>query len=377
MATKRDYYEILGVSKKADLKDIKAAYRKLALQYHPDRNPDDKKAEEKFKEAAEAYEVLSDESKRQRYDQFGHAGAEQGGFGHGGGHDMNMDNIFDMFGDIFGNAQQQRKRQKKTAPTPKRGHDLAKEVSITLAEAFTGTSKEITYYHFVSCAECQGKGAKKGTTFNTCTQCHGMGQIIYQQGFFSYSQTCPACNGEGVSIPDPCTKCKGQSRIQQYETFSINIPAGIYQGAELRVAGKGDAGVYQGSAGDLFVKVQVMPDKRFKRVEDDLEAVLKLTYPQLVFGCQVEITSIDGSKETIKVVKGCPVGERIIISGKGFPKIRGKGRGNLVIITQCDIPKKLSAEAEKDLKAYSEIIGTSVEDTSSGGIAGFFKKFLG
>jgi molecular chaperone DnaJ len=376
MATKRDYYEILGVPKNASLKDIKAAYRKLALQYHPDRNPNDKKAEEKFKEAAEAYEVLSDETKRQRYDQFGHAGAEHSGFG-GGAQDINMENIFDMFGDIFGGGQQQQRQQKRTAPTPKRGHDLTKEIAITLTEAFTGSSKEITYYHFVSCDECNAKGTKKGTGYTTCSHCKGMGQITYRQGFFAYSQTCPECNGEGVTIPSPCSKCKGQSRVQQYETFSVNIPAGIYNGAELRVAGKGDAGVYQGSAGDLFVKVQVMPDKRFKRVDDDLEAVLKLTYPQLVLGSQVEITSIDGSKETIKVPKGCPVGERIIIASKGFPKIRGKGRGNLVIITQCDIPKKLSAEALKLLGEYSTVIGTSVEDGSSGGIIGFFKKFLG
>jgi len=375
MATKRDYYEVLGVPKNASLKDIKAAYRKLALQYHPDRNPDDKKAEEKFKEATEAYEVVSDEKKRAQYDQFGHAGAGAGGFGNG--QDMNMDNIFDMFGDIFGGGQQQKQRQKRTAPIPKQGHDLTKDLAITLEEAFTGTTKEITYHHFVTCTECSGKGARKGSSFVSCEHCHGAGQVNYRQGFFTYAQTCPDCNGEGVTIPNPCSVCKGQSRVQKYETFTLTIPQGIYDGAELRVAGKGDAGVYQGPSGDLFIKVKIMPDKRFTRVGDDLEAILKVTYPQLVFGCQIEVNSLDGSKETVKIPKGCPVGERVTMTGKGFHKLRGKGRGNFIIITQCDIPKKLSADAHAKLEEYSAIIGTSIDDASSGGIAGFFKKFLG
>lgn len=375
MAAKRDYYDVLGVSKTAPLKDIKAAYRKLALQYHPDRNPGDKKAEEKFKEATEAYEVLSDEKKRATYDQFGHAGAQQGGFGQGFGADVNMEDIFDMFGDIFGTERKQ-KKQKRTAPQPKQGHDLHKELAITLQEAFTGSTKEITYYHFVSCTDCQGRGAKKGSNFTTCSHCQGIGQVNYHQGFFAYTQSCPACNGQGVTIQDPCQTCKGQSRIQQYETFTLTVPQGIFDGADLRVAGKGDAGIYGGAAGDLFIKIIVMPDKRFSRQKDDLEAVLKLTYPQLVFGSQVEITSIDGSKETVKIPQGCPVGHRITITGKGFQMLRGKGRGNLVITTQCDIPKKISTEAREALEQYAQKIGSSVSDESSGGIAGFFKKWL-
>ena len=378
---KRDYYVVLGVKKDADLKEIKAAYRKLALQYHPDRNPDNKEAEEKFKEATQAYEVLSDETKRRQYDQFGHAGAEGAGFGgFGHGQDVNMDNIFDIFGDIFGGGAAgsgHGKRRKRTEPTPRKGHDLTKDLAISLKEAFTGTSKEITYYHFVSCTDCNAKGTKKGTSYKECAHCKGAGQVSYRQGFFSFNQACPECHGEGVLIESPCATCKGQSRIQKYETFTLNIPQGIYDDAELRVAGKGDAGVYGGQAGDLFVKIQVMPDKQFKRVQDDLEAILTLTYPQLVFGSQVEISSIDGSKETIKVPKGCPIGERIVIKEKGFTKLRGKGRGNLIIITQCDIPKTLSADAQKTLTSYSEQIGASVSDTKSGGIAGFFKKFLG
>ncbi len=322
---KRDYYEILGVSKSATIKDIKAAYRTLALKYHPDRNPGDKAAEEKFKEAAEAYEILSNEEKRQQYDQFGHAGAHNGAGGFG--HEMNMENIFDMFGDIFGAGQGRssgQRRQPRTTPVPKRGHDLAQEIAITLAEAFTGSNKEVTYYHYVTCKDCTGKGTQKGTSYATCSHCKGAGEVQYRHGFFAYSQPCAECNGEGVTIPSPCSTCKGRSRVQQYDTITLKLPAGVYDGAELRVAGKGDAGVYGGTSGDLFVTVRVMPDKHFARVEDNLEVKLLLTYPQLVFGAQVEIKSIDGSSETIRVPAGCPVGERITIANKGFPKIRGK-----------------------------------------------------
>lgn len=370
---KRDFYEVLGVAKTASADEIKAAYRKLALKYHPDRNPNNKEAEDKFKEAAEAYEVLSDAEKRKRYDQFGHAGPETSGFGgHPGG--MNMDDIFDIFGDIFGGGQQQKKR-KKSGPTPRRGHDLAKEVAISFEESFLGTTKEITYYHFSSCETCKGKGTKAGTSVTTCAQCHGTGQIQFQHGFFAYTQTCNACSGEGYTIPSPCPTCKGQSRIQKYDTVSLNIPAGIYDGAEIRASGKGDAGIFGGEAGDLWFKIKVMPHKYFKRTNDDLETTIILTYPQLVLGCQMEIESIDGSKETIKIPQGCAVGERVTINGKGFPKPRSKARGNLVITTKCDIPKKLNAQATEALQKYSDIIGTKTE-SSAGGIAGFFKKFL-
>ncbi len=375
MANKRDYYEILGVAKTATPEEIKAAYRKLALQFHPDRNPGNKEAEEKFKEAAQAYEVLSNTEKRQQYDQFGHAGPEMG-FGQGQG--MNMDDIFqnfeDIFGDIFGAGQ--KRKAKKAGPTPKRGHDLNKELTLTLEESFLGTTKEVTLYRFVTCTTCKGKGIAEGGTIQQCPECHGNGQLNYRHGIFMYSQACPRCHGEGYVISNPCPTCKGQSRIQQYDTFSVTIPKGVYDSAELRIAGKGDAGVYGGSSGDLFLRIRVVPNKKFARIGDDLESSALLTYPQLVLGSQIEIETIDGTKETLKVPKGCPVGERLIIPGKGFHKIRGKGRGNLIIITKCDIPKKLSAQAEETLIKFSEEIGTKT-DTSEGSIKSFFKKFLG
>lgn len=376
---KQDYYEILGVSKDATQDQIKAAYRKLAIKYHPDKNPDNKEAEEKFKQISEAYQVLSDAQKRKQYDQFGHSGAEGGfgGFGGGAG-GMNMDDIFrnfeDIFGDIFGGGG--RRQTKKSGPSPKRGHDLFKDISITLKEAFLGTTKKIQVYRFVNCDECDSKGTKKANGFQACPQCKGSGQVGYQQGLFMYSQACPSCHGQGFVISDPCPKCKGQSRVQQYDTFSVNIPKGVYNGLELRLSGKGDAGIYGGPTGELYIKISIIPDKQFKRVEDNLESHITLTYPQLVFGCQVEVENIDGTKENLNVPKGTIVGERLILKGKGFPKIRGRGRGNWIIITQCDIPKKLDKNAEEKLREYSELIGTKTNGSESS-ISSFFKKFLG
>lgn len=377
----KDYYEILGVAKSATADEIKAAYRKLALKHHPDRNPDNKAAEEKFKEATQAYEVLSDKDKRQNYDQMGHAGYENmGSHGGGGGHGgMNMDDIFEQFGDIFGDmfsGGQRRSSRKKSGPEPKRGHDLFKEVVITLKDAFLGLKEEISYYRFFPCEICDGKGMEKGTSIQACAECKGQGKMQFRQGFFVYEQTCNSCGGMGYKIASPCTSCKGQSRKQLYDKFSVNIPRGIYDGAELRITGKGDAGVYGGPSGDLFIKIHVKEDKKFQRVDDDLVATVMLTYPQLVLGSQVEIESIDGTKETIKIPKGCPVGERIIVAGKGFPKVRGSVRGNLIVITQCHIPKNISTDAKTKLMEYSEIIGTNTSGNESS-IIGFFKKFLG
>jgi len=379
----RNYYDVLGVSKTASEAEIKKAYRKLALKYHPDRNPDNKESEEKFKEAAQAYEVLSSEKKRGQYDQYGHedyqnSGAGNPGGGAGGFNNMNMDDIFSNFGDIFGEmfGGGGRSRKRKAGPTPARGHDLYKEVTITLKESFLGLKKEFSYYHFAPCGTCDNKGTQPGTSIQTCASCKGAGQVNYQQGFFMYSQPCGKCNGQGYAIKSPCTDCNGRSRIQKFDKFSITIPAGIFDNAELRISGKGDAGVYGGGTGDLFLKVHVTTDNQFKRINNDLVSNVMLTYPQLVLGSQIEIESIDGTKHTIKIPKGCAVGKEIILPGKGFKTLRGNTHGNLVIITQCHVPKKLSPEAKKNLTDYSAIIGTDAQ-SQEGFIASFFKKFLG
>lgn len=376
---KADYYKILGVDKSASTDEIKSAYRKLAMKYHPDRNPDNKAAEDKFKEATEAYEVLGDSEKRTQYDQFGHAGMNGGmGGGYGGHHgNMNMDDIFENFGDIFGSMfGGGAKKNRRKGPQPQAGLSLTKEIEITLQEAFLGTKKEIAYHHYFSCDTCSGSGCRPGTSAQSCTPCHGSGEMHFKQGFFMYAQACSSCSGKGFVISTPCTGCNGQSRVQKYDKFTVNIPKGIFNGAELRVSEKADAGLFGGPAGDLFLRIQVKEDKTFTRDGDDLICNVMLTYAQLTLGCQVDIEHIDGTKHAIKIPKGCPVGEKIVITGEGFHKLRGKTRGNLVIITQCFIPTKLSPEAKKKLQEYSDIVGTQASN-NDGFITSFFKKFLG
>jgi molecular chaperone DnaJ len=375
---KRDYYEILGVSKSAPQDEIKKSYRKLAVKYHPDKNPDNKAAEEKFKEAAEAYEVLSNDDKRKKYDQFGHSGLHGGSDYH---NFSNMGDIFSSFGDIFEDLFDlggggRKKRGRKGSPTPQRGHDLSINVSISLKESYVGCKKDIKIYHYVACDDCSGSGCKAGTSPTVCKQCGGSGAIQYQQGFFAYSQTCSSCHGQGFSISSPCLSCRGQSRVQKHERLNISIPAGIYNGAELRITGKGDAGIFGGSCGDLYIAVSIAADKDFHRRDDNLVTHITLTYPQLVIGCQIDITNIDSVTLAIKIPKGCPVGKEIILPGKGFAFLKGHGRGNLVVVAQCDIPTKLDDETKQSLMDYAEKLGTH-SAKNSGGITGFFKKFLG
>lgn len=382
--SKKNHYDTLGVNKTADLAEIKKAYRKMAMKYHPDRNPGNKEAEEMFKKIASAYEVLSDEKKRAQYDTHGHENYENMQSG-GGAQHGNMDDIFRNFGDMFGGADfgdffnqgSSQNRRKKNGPTPQRGHDLSQDMTITLKEAYLGAKKEVSYYHAFPCAECNHQGVKNKADMVTCSQCKGAGQVRYQQGFFAVSQECQPCKGQGFVIKNPCAACKGQSRKQELERFSVNIPQGIFDGAELRISQKGDAGIYGGPTGDLFLKIKIIPDKKFTRVENDLICNLILTYPQLVLGCQVEIENIDETKIAIKVPKGCPVDEKIIVAGKGFMKLKGFGTGNLIVITQCHIPKKLTADQKETLNSFAEKLGTDVTDRQDGFISSIFKKFLG
>lgn len=378
MSNKKDFYKVLGVDKSASAADIKKAYHKLAMQYHPDRNPDNKEAEAKFKEAASAYEVLSDTEKRQKYDQYGHAAYEnmqQGGGGHHGGMDFDLNDIFNS---MFNGGGRSSQRNKPSGPTPQRGQDLAKNLSITLKEAYLGVKKDITFSHYFVCSTCSGQGSKDKAGITTCQKCHGYGQVQVQQGFFAFAQPCRDCQGQGFKIKTPCSDCQGQSRRKEKEMVTVSIPKGIFQDAEVRVTGKGDAGVYGGPAGDLYLRINIEADKGFQRDGDDLVCSVMLTYPQLVFGCQINIELIDGTQESIKIPKGCPVGERIVIAGKGFAKLKNRsaGSGNLIVITQCQIPKKLSESSKDLLKNYSESIGTETK-SEDGFISSFFKKFLG
>lgn len=309
--------------------------------------------------------------------------------GAGGAGGMNMDDIFSAFGDIFGGGGfgdlgdifggMGGRRARKKGPEPHRGRDYPKTITITLQEAFLGKKEELGYSRFVECTTCSSKGTAPGTSTQDCRKCHGSGQMSYQQGPFIQTYACDGCNGQGFTIPNPCKECRGQTRIQKYDKFSVKIPAGVRTGSRIKVAGKGDAGIFGGPTGMLYLEIRVRQDSKFERIEDDLVCNVMLTYPQLVLGSQVEIESIDGTKELIKIPKGCAVGESIIVPGKGFVRAPGKperGRGNLVVVTQCHVPKKITAEAKKALTAYSDIIGTEAKD-SEGTIMGFFKKFLG
>ncbi len=375
--TKKDYYEILGVSKGASKDEIKKSYRKIALKYHPDKNPDNKEAENKFKEASEAYEVLSNEQKRTKYDQFGHSGMQGGSDFH---EYADFGDIFSNFGDIFSDlfgAGQARQTRSKSGITPQRGHDLSFNVEISLKESYLGVKKGIYISHYVSCTTCNNSGCTAGTKPERCISCHGTGAVNYRQGFFSFSQPCNKCGGQGFIIKTPCPKCKGQSRTRTRETITVNIPAGVYNNAELRVKSKGDAGVYGGSSGDLYINLSVKPNKIFWRKNNNLVTNLNLTYPQLVLGCQVDIENIDSQTHTIKIHKGCQIDEDVVLPGKGFAIPGSLARGNLIVITKCHIPKKLPSKAKELLLEYADKIGNNVESNSESGISGFFKKFLG
>ena len=377
--SKKDFYSILGVSKDASTEDIKRAYRKAAMQHHPDRNPNNKEAEAKFKEAAEAYETLSDNDKRSKYDQYGHdqyQNAQQNG-GHTN-QNMDFEDLFSHFGDLFGGAfgSAHKNQTRRSGPTPQQGHSLGKNITISLKESYLGVETTISYYHAIVCSGCSGQGVKNKSDISTCKSCRGSGQKVYSQGFFQQVVHCSACQGEGFAIKNPCSDCKGQSRKQEYENFAIKIPKGIANGEKITFRNKGDAGVYGGPAGDLLLQVTVAQDKHFSREGDNLISSALLTYPQLVFGCQIEIKNIDDTTITVKIPKGSPVGERIIVPGKGFANPRTKNIGNLVIITQCHIPTKLSESAKKQLQDYSEHVGTNVSQ-QEGFISSLFKKFLG
>lgn len=383
--SKKDYYSLLGLERTAQPDEIKKTYRKLALKYHPDKNPGNKAAEEKFKEISEAYEVLSDKDKRASYDRFGHsAGAGNAGFG--GQQHANMDEIFGNFGDIFdsffgGSNPFGKGKKKKTGPTPKAGHDLSMNVVISLKEAFVGIKKEVGIYRYACCKGCDGVGAAPGTNVSVCASCNGSGQKANQQGFLSYSYPCSSCSGQGFIIASPCLQCSGQTRKQNHERIEINIPKGIYEGAQLRVSEKGDAGTFGGPAGDLYLNINVSPDKNFVRRGVDIVAELALSYPQLVLGCKINFEHIDGSKIEVSVPKGCPVGKEIQIAGRGFAVLGKNKTGDLFVKISCKIPTTLSESAKQALQVLAKEFGlkeaADAENSEQKGIPGFFKKFMG
>ncbi|MDE5638467.1 MAG: molecular chaperone DnaJ [Odoribacter sp.] len=357
MAEKRDYYEVLGVSRNADASEIKKAYRKLAIQYHPDKNPGNKEAEEKFKEAAEAYDVLGNEEKRRRYDQFGHAGLGGGAGGFGGG-GMSMDDIFSQFGDIFGSFTGFGGfGGGRHARHVNRGTNLRVKVKLTLEEIATGVEKKIKVKKYVADTHCNGTGAKDGKSFSTCSACHGTGQVTRVQntilGQMQTTSTCPSCGGEGKIINEKCVHCNGEGVILSEEVITLNIPAGVGDGMQLSISGKGNAARRGGVSGDLIVLVEEQEHEQLVRDGNDLLYSAFVSFPDAVLGSSVEIPTLEG-KVKVKVDAGTQPGKILRLRGKGLPDINGYGKGDLLVKINVWIPKNLSKDDKKMMEKLQE-----------------------
>ena len=363
MVQKRDYYEILDVSRDADENEIKKAYRKLAIKYHPDKNPGDKEAEEKFKEATEAYDVLRTPEKRQRYNQFGHAGLEGASSGHGFG--VNFDDILsEVFGDVLGGFG-------RTQHRPKQGRSLQCNLEITLEDAFYGKGETIEIPRIESCPECNGSGAETGSTAETCPQCYGRGQITQSQGFFTMSRTCPRCRGEGEIIQNPCRNCNGQGRIRVKREIKLKIDKGVDNGFEYRLRGEGEAGTLGGPPGDLLVVVQIKPHQRFSREGRNLLTSAKISFVQAALGSTIEINSIDGTQK-LDIPGGTQYGDQLRIPGKGMPEYRRSSFGDLVVQIGIETPRNLNEQQRELLEHFAELQDKSAES----GHGGFWDKLF-
>ncbi|MEO0321630.1 MAG: molecular chaperone DnaJ [Myxococcota bacterium] len=357
---KRDYYEVLGVEKTADERTLKKAYRKRAMELHPDRNPDDPQAEDAFKEAAEAYQVLSDSQKREVYDRYGHAGLEGGG---GGFQDMGdvFTHFQDIFGDFFGGGGGGfgfgGRRARPDAP--QRGADVRTVVDLTLAEVVFGTEKEVDLAHPTPCEACDGSGAEGGR-FTTCGSCRGAGQVGTRRGAFVLQTTCPTCGGQGRLAEEACTVCGGSGEQPTERRVKISVPAGIDEGQTLRLAGQGQAGRNGGPSGHLYVSVRVARDEHFERDGFDLVHPLRISFPQAALGTLRDVPSLadDGEPTSIEVPAGVQPNDTLVVRGAGIPRLDGRGRGDLVCVVQVDVPKKLSARA----RTLIEELATSMEE---------------
>ena len=360
--SKRDYYEILGVSRNASDTEIKAAYRKLAIQHHPDKNPDDHTAEEKFKEAAEAYSILSDQQKRASYDRFGHAGvgAGAGGGGFNPGF-SNIEDIFDLFGfgDMFGGQGAGASRR----TSAQRGADLRYDLEITLEEAAAGKEEKLRIPRLEKCDECKGKGTEKGSTPETCKTCNGSGQTRYQQGFFSVMRTCPNCSGKGQIIKNPCKKCHGAGRVEKEKTLEVKIPAGVETGSRLRITGEGEAGLNGGPTGDLFVVIHVKEHEMFERQGANLYVSVPVSFAQAALGAEIKVKTLDG-EEDLKIPAGTQTGTVFRLKSKGMPAIGGRGKGDLFVAVTLITPKTLTKEQRKLLEQLAEVEDIDFQDES-------------
>ncbi len=347
--SKRDYYLVLGLERNASDPDIKSAYRKLALKYHPDRNPGDKSAEEKFKEAAEAYSVLADADKRARYDRFGHAAVA--GSGAGPGFDPTIfaefDDIFGSIGDIFGLGGMFGGRRRGG---PQRGADLRYDLEITFEQSASGTETTVQIPRHETCETCNGSGAAPGSSPTACPQCRGTGQLRYQQGFFTVARTCGQCRGSGRIISKPCQTCHGAGVVEQLRKLTVKVPAGIATGQRLRLSGEGEAGAKGGPPGDLYVVISVQEHPFFQRDGNDLACEIPVNFTTLALGGEIKVPSVSGDPQTLKVSEGTATGSVFRLRGKGMPDVSGRGRGDLLVTVQAITPRKLTREQRKLLE---------------------------
>lgn len=360
--SKQDYYQTLGVERNATDDELKKAYRKLAMKYHPDRNPGDKTAEEKFKEAKEAYEVLTDNQKRAVYDQFGHEGVEQsaGNAGWSGARSSGgFSDIFDdLFGDVFGGGRSSGRRSGHVQGES--GADLQYTLELTLEEAVRGTTVKIEVPTFVNCNECKGSGAKKGSKPKTCETCDGMGQVRIQQGFFSIQQTCPSCYGAGQMIGDPCDSCHGEGRVRDVRKLSVKVPAGVDNGDRIRLAGEGQAGTRGGSAGNLYVQMHVKPHILFEREGNDLRYEVPISFGMAAMGCELDVPTLDGHVK-LKIPAETQSGKIFRLRGKGVKSVRGSAVGDLLCHIVVETPVKLSREQKELLEKFEASLQTETD----------------
>ncbi|PYX33035.1 MAG: molecular chaperone DnaJ [Acidobacteria bacterium] len=337
---KRDYYDVLGVGRTATEVELKSAYRKLALQFHPDRNPNNPDAEEKFKEVSEAYAILADSEKRSVYDRYGHAGL--GSAGQGVGFDSSVFQDFnDIFGEFFGFGDLFGGGGGRRRSRVQRGADLREDLTLEFEEAFFGTETQVTVRRHEACEDCRGSGAAPGKSPTTCRSCNGRGQVRYQQGFFSIARTCPTCQGTGSVITDPCTKCKGEGRILRQRTVDAKVPAGVEDGTRIRFAGAGEVGQFGGPAGDLYVVLHVKEHPFFEREGNDLRCVVPISVAQAAMGAEIRVPTMEG-EHTLKVPEGTQPGTTFRIRNKGVPVLNGHGKGDLYVQARVQIPNRLS-----------------------------------
>jgi len=365
---KRDYYDVLGVNKNSTADQIKSAYRKLAVKYHPDKNEGDKAAEEKFKEASEAYHVLSNSERKQNYDNFGHAAFENGGGGRGGFGNFDFSSHFsDIFEDFFGEGFGGGRRNRRTN---NRGSDLRYDLSITLEEAYTGKKQDIKFSTSEKCETCKGSGSKPGHNAGSCSMCGGHGQVRSSQGFFTVQQTCPQCSGSGEEITNPCSSCNGQGKKQASKRLSVTIPKGVDDGTRIRLAGKGEAGSRGAGNGDLYLFINIYSHELFKRSDEHLFFECPISIADAALGTSIEIPTIDGGKAKIKIPSGTQSGKQLRLKNKGMPYMRGSGTGDLYVQVNTEIPVSLNKEQKELLEKFRDI----ENEKSNPSIKKFFQK---